>query len=257
MPTSRYERVLKVPFKRLNTEKENNGQANSFHRKTEKSEMKQAVRSFSNLKRSRLVASLPSKTLNSGAKSLKEVDHANKKSNVRFHSASSSLKPRELVLNRIPLQASSILGKNVHGSSIVADGLLQRDNIARPFLSIKTGRERVKKHREIIQQSGPRVLDSETRRLSHAQMLQLFQGLMKEPLPFLELHGRFGVSKQTVKRLVRNELLNEKWGPKAVGVRFILSDKGEAYVKGLEAVANYEPKARKNVVIRLKQRSNL
>jgi len=252
MPTSRYERVLKVPFKRLDTEAENHGQANSLRRKVEKSDVKM-VHSINNLKRSKLLATLPRKTLDSGAKRLKEVDDNNAKSSVRFHSADSSLRSRDFVLNRIPLQAASILGKNVRGSNIVADGLLQRPDMAGPFLSLKTSRERVKKHGEIIQHSGPRVLDSEKGRLSHVQTLQLFRGLMKEPLSFLELRGGFGVSKQTVKRLVRNGLLKETWGPKAVGVRFVLSDKGQAYLKGLEAAAKYKPNAHKSAVIRLKQ----
>lgn len=48
-----------------------------------------------------------------------------------------------------------------------------------------------------------------------------------------ELHVRFGVSKQTVKRLVKNEFLTEMWGPKAIGVRFKLSKKGKRYLKKL------------------------
>lgn len=257
MPTSRYERVLKVPFKRLGIGEEDHGQANSSDCKAYKSKIKRLVPSVGNLKRSKLVAGLPSKTVNSGAKRLKEVGNNDAKSSVRFHSADSFLRSRDLVLNRMPLQAASILGKNVQGSNIVVEDLLQRPSTAKPFLSLKTSRERVKKHREIIQHSGPRVLDSEKGRLSHVQTLQLFRGLMKEPLSFLELRGRFGVSKQTVKRLVRNRLLKETWGPKAVGVRFVLSDKGEAYLKELEAAAKYKPNAQKSVVIRLKQTTPL
>ena len=254
MPTSRYERVLKVPFKPLDIEKENHGRTDSLRREAGKSNVKQEVRSFCNLKRSKLVTSLPSKTLSNGAKRLKDADHIKGKSNnVRFLSADSSLRSRDFVLNRIPIRTASILGKDVRGSNIVAEGLLQRAHLAEPILSLKTGREKVKKHREIIQQLRPRVLDSEKGRLSHVQMLQLFRALMKEPLSFLELRGRFGVSKQTVKRLIRNGLLNEIWGPKAVGVKLILSDKGTTHLKGLEAAAKYEPNVQKNAIIRLKQ----
>lgn len=253
MPTSPYERVLKVPFKRSRAGKNDHGQADSFHREAEKSDQKHAVRSYGNLKQPIFAASLPLKTLKSGAKGLKEVDRNNARLSVRFHSSDSSLKSRDLVLNRIPLQASSILGKNVQGSNIVASDLLKTPNAARPLLSLKTSTERVKKHREIIQQFGRKALDNDKGYLSHAQTLQLLRGLMEEPLCFLELRGRFGVSKQTVKRLVRNGLLKETWGSRAVGVKFVLSDKGKVYLRGIEAAVKYKPNAQKSALIRLKQ----
>lgn len=257
MPTSPYERVLKVPFKRSHAGKNDHRQADSFHREAEKSDQRHAVRSYGNLKRPILVASLPSKTLKSGAKGLKEIVRNNATLRVRFHSSNSTLKSRDLVLNRISLQASSILGKSVQSSNIIAGDLLKPPNAGRPLLSLKMSTERVKKHREIIQQFGRRALDNDKGHLSHAQTLQLLRGLMEEPLCFLELRGRFGVSKQTVKRLVRNGLLNETWGSRAVGVKFVLSDKGKAYLKGLEAAAKYKPNAQKNALIRLKQTARL
>jgi len=97
-----------------------------------------------------------------------------------------------------------------------------------------------------------RSTQEEVTSLSHMKRIRLFQALLKEPLPFLDLHGRFGVSKQTIRGLVKNGLLTQMWGPKAVGVRFKLTNKGKIYLKKIEAAAKIEPKIRENSFIRLK-----
>lgn len=102
---------------------------------------------------------------------------------------------------------------------------------------------------------GTRQTPEQIKSLSHVERIRLFKALLKEPLPFLELHGRFGVSKQTIRGLVRNGLLMEVWGPKAVGVMFKPTKKGKIHVKELEAAANYELKIGEGVVIRLKHRA--
>jgi len=104
---------------------------------------------------------------------------------------------------------------------------------------------------------GTRSTQEGVKSLSHAERIRLFQALLKEPLPFLELHGRFGVSKQTMRRLVKNGFLREMWGPKAVGVRFKLTSKGKIFLKESEAAARYEPRIREKSFIRLKQRTSL
>jgi len=76
---------------------------------------------------------------------------------------------------------------------------------------------------------------------------------LKKPLPFLDVHCRFGVSRETIMTLVKNGFLIEIWGPKAVGMTLKLSNKGKAYLKKLEAASKYEPKMRKNAIIRLKR----
>jgi len=142
---------------------------------------------------------------------------------------------------------------------MVAKTLVQEQRVASEFLTLRCDKGRMVRSKATHLQAGTRIL-YDTRgvyRISYVRLLQLFQALMKEPLSFLELRGRFGVSKQTIKRLVRNKLLTEIWGPKAVGVRFAPSDKGEIYLKELEAAAKYEPNAGKNIIIRLKQATAL
>jgi len=97
-----------------------------------------------------------------------------------------------------------------------------------------------------------RPTQEEVTSLSHVKRIRLFQALLKEPLPFLDLHGRFGVSKQTIRGLVKNGLLTQVWGPKAIGVRFGLTNKSKIYLKELEAATKIEPRIRENALIRLK-----
>lgn len=94
---------------------------------------------------------------------------------------------------------------------------------------------------------------NERRVPSHAEKLRLFQALSDQPLPFLDIHGRFGISKQTVMGLVRKELLKEEWGPRDIGVQFKLTEKGRNYLRQLKTSARLEPQRRKNIFIRLKQ----
>ncbi len=90
--------------------------------------------------------------------------------------------------------------------------------------------------------------------LSHMDILLLFQVLSNQPLPFLDIHRRFGMSKQTINGFVKRGLLEEKWGQKNIGVRFKLTKKGRSYLKQLKAVARLDPKKQKNIFIRLKHR---
>jgi len=92
--------------------------------------------------------------------------------------------------------------------------------------------------------------------LSHVERIRLFQAMSDQPLSFLDLHARFSVSKQTIRRLVKNGLLMEEWGPKAIGVRFKLSKKGKLYLKELEVAAKYDSKMTENDFIRLKRRAS-
>jgi hypothetical protein len=81
--------------------------------------------------------------------------------------------------------------------------------------------------------------------LSHFERIRLFQAVLDQPLTFLELHGRFGVSKQIIEGFVRRGLFEEAWGPKDIGVRFRLTDEGRKRLKELEAAASFEPPKRK------------
>lgn len=96
----------------------------------------------------------------------------------------------------------------------------------------------------------------ETRSLSNAERIRLLRTLLK-PSTFLDLHGCFGVSKETIKSLVKNGLLAEMWGPKAVGLRFQLTKKGKAYLKKLEASARIKPGKRETSFVKLKSRVSI
>jgi predicted DNA-binding protein YlxM (UPF0122 family) len=91
--------------------------------------------------------------------------------------------------------------------------------------------------------------------LLNVEKIRLFQALLKEPLPFLDIRNRFNISRQAITRLVKRELLTETWGSKGVGLRFKLTSKGKAYLKQLEEASKYELKIRESPLTRLKQRS--
>lgn len=91
--------------------------------------------------------------------------------------------------------------------------------------------------------------------LLNVEKIRLFQALQKEPLPFLDIHNWFEVSRQTITRLVNNGLLMETWGPKGVGVRFKLTSKGKASLAQFEEASKYEPRIKESPLTRLKQRS--
>jgi DNA-binding MarR family transcriptional regulator len=91
--------------------------------------------------------------------------------------------------------------------------------------------------------------------LLNVEKIRLFQALLKEPLPSLDIRNRFNVSRQTITRLVKRGLLTETWGSKGVGVRFKLTSKGKACLRQLEEASKYELKIRESPLTRLKQRS--
>jgi predicted DNA-binding protein YlxM (UPF0122 family) len=91
--------------------------------------------------------------------------------------------------------------------------------------------------------------------LLNVEKIRLFQALLKEPLPFLDICNRFEVSRQTITRLVRNGLLMEAWGSKGVGVRFKLTSKGKACLAQFEEASKYEGRIKDSALTRLKQRS--
>jgi len=95
---------------------------------------------------------------------------------------------------------------------------------------------------------------SDSKSLLYVEKICLFRALLNQPLPFLDIHNRFGISKRTVMGLVRRGFLEEEWGPKDVGVRFGLTEKGKSYLEELEVAARFEPKLREGMFIRLKHR---
>jgi len=170
----------------------------------------------------------------------------------------SPLKSSGPIVSNLPKCALSLTDKRVSSRMITAS-LIQEETDASEFLSISEGKGRLIRRKQATALLGRKTeSDSEGgSRLLYAQRLLLFKTLLKKPLPFLEVHGRFGVSKSTMTSLVKNGFLIEMWGPKAVGVRLKLSNKGKAYLKELEAASKYEPKMRKNAIIQLKRSTML
>jgi hypothetical protein len=91
--------------------------------------------------------------------------------------------------------------------------------------------------------------------LLNIEKIRLFQALLKEPLPFLDIHDRFNVSRQTITRIVNGGLLKETWGSNGVGVRYKITNKGKTYLKELEEASKYELRIRESPLTRLKERS--
>lgn len=120
-----------------------------------------------------------------------------------------------------------------------------------PSTKIEQARQRTI---EQLLRHSTRSPQEEATSLSYSEEIHLFQALLNEPLPYLELHERFSVSKQTMRRLVKNGLLMELWGPRAIGVRFKLTNNGRTHLKKLEAAAKYELKLERKPFIRLKHR---
>ena len=90
--------------------------------------------------------------------------------------------------------------------------------------------------------------------LSYVERIRLFQTLFKKPSTFLDLHRRFGVSRQIVKGLIKNGLIAETWAPKGIGVRLKLTRKGKTHLKELEVAAECEPSLAKKAFVRLGQK---
>jgi len=145
------------------------------------------------------------------------------------------------------------------GSGTLRRGFKTKGGSLKSEFDLSSARVKLTRRRAIDQLIGQstRSTIEEAKSLSHMEKIRLFQALLEQPLPFLDLRGRFGISKQTIRGLVKNGLLMETWGPKAIGVRFKLTSKGKNYVKRLQAAAKYEPKIREAAFIRLKNRTPL
>jgi hypothetical protein len=145
--------------------------------------------------------------------------------------------------------------EKAEGSRALGRHFKIKDPLASEF-DVSLGKLKLANHRTIDQllEQEPCSTEENFKSLSHVERMHLFQALSAKPLPFLDLHKHFGVSKQTIRRLVKNGLLAEMWGPRTIGVRFKLTDKGKLHLKGLKKAAAIKPEIKKNAVIKLKQR---
>ena len=125
------------------------------------------------------------------------------------------------------------------------------------FPRIKASKERliksVRQHAPVIRQP---MRQSQIKSLSIAEKLSMFKALSRQPLSHLDLHAHFNISKRTIKTFVKNELIEEVWGPQNIGVKFQLTTKGEKYLKRLEAAARLGTDKIRKATIQLKY-SNL
>jgi hypothetical protein len=96
---------------------------------------------------------------------------------------------------------------------------------------------------------------SRSKSFLYVDKARLFKALLDRSLPFLDLHDRFYVSRQTITRLVKKGFLSETWGSKGVGVTFKLTSKGKTYLRQFEAASTYERKIKESPLTRLKQRA--
>lgn len=169
------------------------------------------------------------------------------------------LKPLNIKVNKLTRSNANLLNRKVSSTAILSEELIQKENTCSRFLSVLVDRGRMIKRRVIHDQLAGRAKPDteEDERLSHAQKIYLLRALQKEPLTFLDLHVLFGASKQTIRRLVKRGFLNEAWGPKAIGLRFKLSEKGRSYLNELEAASKYESKTTRKDFIRLKNKAFL
>jgi hypothetical protein len=132
----------------------------------------------------------------------------------------------------------------------------QKQQPMQRFVFVSARKDKLTRHKTLSQLVGEKTLRGEqAKRLSAAERLRLFQALSEEPLTFLDLHTRFGVSKRMMEGLVEKGLSMEVWGPRAIGVRFKLTNKGKKHLKELEAAAEFKPRIRERRLIQLKTKA--
>jgi hypothetical protein len=197
--------------------------------------------------------SLPKKVLSGDPKEMRMVRKFPSKSTMNVVSGKSPLRSRAIG-SRLPAQEMAFLSKEESRSGVVNKAFMQKVKAAPKFLSFSVGKERMIRPKT-TQLSGQKFSwrSKKTKRLSYVKKLELFRALSRRPSSFLDLHARFGVSKQTIRRLVNNGFLREVWGSNAIGVRFELTDKSKKHLKQLKAAARYDPRMVGKNPIRLKQ----
>jgi len=171
-------------------------------------------------------------------------------SNIRFLSPTHSALGKDVVNSKL----SGFAFEEKTDSSIAKHNLKTKGALA-PEFDASSDKVKLAERKNIDQLLGHKPsTQTKTTSLSYVEKIRLFQALSKKSLTFLDLHGRFGVSKQTIKGFVKNGFLAETWEPQGIGVKFKLTSKGKIHLKELEAAAKYEPKLTEKPLIRLKQK---
>jgi hypothetical protein len=175
---------------------------------------------------------------------------------VRVKFISEVRSPREKGLRE--QEISTFTDRKTNPMRTTADRFKSKLNLDSPLLDILATKGRLTERRVGNQpiERNTTLSQGGYKPFSHVERIHLFKAVLDQPLPFLDLHARFGVSKQTLRRLVKNGLLIEEWGPQAIGVRFKPSRKGKLYLKELVAAAKYESKIAKKDFIRFNRRAS-
>lgn len=162
--------------------------------------------------------------------------------------------------NGLPKQEiSAFTDKKAGAMRIDASDLKPKMNLDSKFLNLLVAKGRmVRRNRWKQPMWHARSISQDSYKpLSQIERIHLFQAVSAQPLTFLELHERFGVSKQIIEGFVRRGLFKEVWGLKDIGVKFKLSNKGKMHLRELEAAAKTEPQIMKKAIVHLKHRTPL
>jgi hypothetical protein len=170
-----------------------------------------------------------------------------------------TLKSPGISLDKLPKNNSNLLNRNGNSSNVLKEDSVRNGSRPSNFLSALIDKRRLVMHKSSRSLSEKEIQSAAEKpeQLSHAKRHQLFQALSKKPLPYLELHECFGVSKQTMRGFIRRGWLTEMWGQGGVGTRFKLSEKGINHFRELEAAAKYKTKTTQKDLIRLRQKAFL
>lgn len=259
MPRSRRKGVSKISFKRSRLRDYSSEKKGLNSPSVEgKESLKRLKRGFDGPEKAEQPFTLPRGLPNSKLQKARMIIGVPAKSDLTPF-LTEHLNPLNIKVNKLTRSNSSLLNRKVSSASTLSEELMQKENTCSRFLSVLVDKGRLIRHRAIHDQLAGRAPSDteEAEHLSHAKKLLMLEALEKGPLPFLDLHVLFGVSKQTIRRLVKRGFLSEAWGPKAVGLRFKLSKKGRSYLNELEAASKYESKTTRKDFIRLKNKAFL
>ncbi len=250
------DKKLKIRFKASGTHERDMKRKNIRNGNSEHSgSLRNSFHRFDEPERTEGLSKLPQSILNCKSQKARVVRGLSVKSKFRHISAEPSAS--KFSTGKFSNSYSSLLKQRVRNPTILTADLIRKEQTSAQFLSVMTHTGRMVRNKSYNRLSRTKSLDGAKHRdrLSEAGKLQLFRTLLKKPVTTLDLRACFGISKQALKGLCKRGLLAEVWGPRTVGLRFKLTQKGKAYLNELEAAAKYDSNIPKRVSIRLKTKS--
>lgn len=91
-------------------------------------------------------------------------------------------------------------------------------------------------------------------KMPFSMRLDLLEALRTEAKPLMELRSRFGISKNSLRVLVRRGLLCSDWGPKGVGILYKLTEDGNRELKRLKEASRIDSGLVRKPLVTLKTR---